>query len=280
MNEEQWEEIEDAAQERQDRRDSAAEITSFMTSEEGQKYLLDVGQAYAAVWAHLSKVDVTLHVEKKNGLDYLSWASAWGFLMEFYPDFRREFGPNEVHPDGSATVHCTLWIRTNNMVLSQSERLPVTDYNNKAILKPNAFDVNTAQQRCFVKCAALFGLGHSLYLGDTVNQRLAKAAGKEVPQQAEPKAAPKQEKPKAAPALTDEDKFNMVSSLINMATATCQTPNSLVEFWNTNKGDINLLDQKSPEFKSLVDGFTKLKEDLAIAKPQKNDFDEGVDNAK
>jgi len=295
MNEEQWEEIEDAAQERQDRRDSAAEITSFMTSEEGQKYLLDVGQAYAAVWQHLSRVDVSEHVQQRKGygskmLDYISWASCWGFLMEFYPDFRREFGPNEVHPDGSVSVHCTLWIRTNNMVLSQSERLPVTDNSHNAVMTPDCDLINTAQQRCFVKCAALFGLGHSLYLGDTVNQRLAKAAGKEVPQQAEPKAAPKPEKPKAvppkaqpkpepAPTLTDEDKTNMVASLINMARATCQTPASLIDFWNTNKGDINLLDQKSPEFKHLVEGFTKLKEDLAIAKPQKNDFDEGVDNA-
>jgi hypothetical protein len=296
MNEDKWEQIEEEADARRERLDAAREISGFMDSAEGEKYLNDVGQAYAAVWAHLSKVDVTLHVQQRKGyggkmLDYISWASCWGFLMEFYPDFRREFGPNEVHPDGSVSVHCTLWIRTNSMVLSQSERLPVTDNSNNAVVNPDCDLINTAQQRCFVKCAALFGLGHRLYLGKEVRDRLDKAEGKEVPQQPEPKAAPKPEKPKAvppkaqpkpepAPTLTDEDKTNMVASLINMARATCQTPASLIDFWNTNKGDINLLDQKSPEFKHLVEGFTKLKEDLAIAKPQKNDFDEGVDNAK
>jgi len=313
MNEDKWEQIEEEADARRERLDAAREISSFMDSEEGEKYLNDVGQAYAVVWAHLSKVDVTVHVQQRKGygdkkLDYISWASCWGFLMEFYPDFRREFGPNEVHPDGSVFVHCTLWIRTNSMVLSQSERLPVTDNSNNAVVNPDCDLINTAQQRCFVKCAALFGLGHRLYLGKEVRDRLDKAEGKEVPQQPEPKAAPKPEKPKAvppkaqpkpkpaptpeavsepeldghpvAPALTDEDKTNMVASLINMARATCQTPASLIDFWNTNKGDINLLDQKSPEFKQLVEGFTKLKEVLAIAKPQKNDFDEGVDNAK
>ena len=295
MNEDEWEQIEEEADARRERLDAASEISGFMDSAEVERYLNDVGQAYAVVWAHLSKVDVTMHVRQRKGfggkmLDYISWASCWGFLMEFYPDFRREFGPNEVHPDGSVSVHCTLWIRTNSMVLSQSERLPVTDHSNDAVVNPDCDTLNTAQQRCFVKCAALFGLGHRLYLGQEVRDRLDKAEGKEVPKQPEPKAAPKPEKPKAvppkaqpkpepAPTLTDEDKTNMVTSLINMAAATCTTPASLKEFWTTNKGDINLLDQNSPEFKSLVEGFTKLKEDLAIAKPQKNDFDEGVDNA-
>lgn len=261
MKDEEWEEMEDAADERRERHAQVEEITSFMTSEEGKQYLLDVGQAYAALWTHLSKVDVSLHVEDKNGLDYLSWASAWGFLMEFYPDFRREFGPNEIHPDGSTTVHCTLWIRTNNMVLSQSERLPVTDYNNKAILKPNAFDINTAQQRCFVKCAALFGLGHSLYLGKVVNGRLAKAAGKEAPTQEEPKAAPEAAPlPPVEMGLAPEEQH--VGLLIEVAKSTCKTEEELNSFWRANKKTIDSYDTKGGDYKKLITAFTALKEEV------------------
>ncbi len=39
----------------------------------------------AEIWQTLSAVDVSAHVEKRAGLSYLSWAWAWGVLMEHYP---------------------------------------------------------------------------------------------------------------------------------------------------------------------------------------------------
>jgi len=38
------------------------------------------------IWDTLSKIDVSDHVEHKGGLSYLSWAWAWGTLMEYYPE--------------------------------------------------------------------------------------------------------------------------------------------------------------------------------------------------
>ena len=38
------------------------------------------------------------------------------------------------------------------------------NYANKAIQNPNSFQVNTAHQRCLVKCLAYLGLGIDLYL--------------------------------------------------------------------------------------------------------------------
>ena len=38
------------------------------------------------VWATLSKIDVSKHIEKKANLSYLSWAWAWATLMEHYPE--------------------------------------------------------------------------------------------------------------------------------------------------------------------------------------------------
>ena len=38
------------------------------------------------IWDTLSKVDVSAHTEDRGGLTYLSWAWAWGVMMEHYPD--------------------------------------------------------------------------------------------------------------------------------------------------------------------------------------------------
>ena len=45
-------------------------------------------------------------------------------------------------------------------------QLPVMDYRNKAIPKPDAFAVNTAIMRCMTKGLALHGLGMYLYSGE------------------------------------------------------------------------------------------------------------------
>ena len=40
---------------------------------------------YKEVWDKLSKIDCSDKIEKKMNLSYLSWAWAWGVLMEEYP---------------------------------------------------------------------------------------------------------------------------------------------------------------------------------------------------
>jgi len=47
-----------------------------------------------------------------------------------------------------------------------TETFPVTDNRNQAIQHPNAFEVNTALQRCLVKTLAFHGLGLSIYAGE------------------------------------------------------------------------------------------------------------------
>ena len=39
-----------------------------------------------SVYQRLSKVDVSKFIEQKNGLNYLSWAKAWGLVKSIYPD--------------------------------------------------------------------------------------------------------------------------------------------------------------------------------------------------
>ena len=116
----------------------------------------------SSVFAKLSKIDVSKHIEKKGNLSYLSWAWAWGVLMEHYHDADYSFGENEIHADGSVTVHCSLTVEG----ITRDMWLPVMDNRNKSIQNPTSRDVSDAKMRCLVKTIAMFGLGHYIYAGE------------------------------------------------------------------------------------------------------------------
>ena len=127
---------------------------------------------YKEIWDNLSQYNVTKHLEKKGKFNYLSWADAWAILKKHYPeskamimDFEQPDGTTldaRYYKDGTASVTCSVMIGE----CGQSESLPVMDNRNKAIVDPNAMDINTAHKRCLVKCLALFGLGISVYRGE------------------------------------------------------------------------------------------------------------------
>lgn len=128
------------------------------------------------VFEHFSKMDVSDHVEKKMGLSYLSWAWAWTIIKSYDYDAKREYtkfdelmnGQNTgrkvdyMKTDTGTYVECTLTIKGH----SETETLFVMDYKNKAVINPDQAQINKAKQRCFVKAAALFGLGLNLYAGE------------------------------------------------------------------------------------------------------------------
>ena len=122
-----------------------------------------------SVFETLNKIDVGEHLEKKNGLSYLSWAWAWKVLKENYPDanykiYETENGCN-YFTDGR-----TGWVQTGVTVngLEHIEYLPIMDYNNKSIPleKITSFDVNKAIQRSLTKAVARHGLGLYVYAGE------------------------------------------------------------------------------------------------------------------
>jgi len=114
------------------------------------------------VWATLSKIDVSKHIEKKANLSYLSWAWAWATLMEHYPESDYEFHPLEVGEDGTVTVSCTVRVlQTSRMMW-----LPVMDNRNNSIKNPDSRKISDAKMRCLVKCIAMHGLGLYIYAGE------------------------------------------------------------------------------------------------------------------
>ena len=122
-----------------------------------------------SVFEVLNAIDCSEHIEKKNGLTYLSWAWAWQILKKHYPTstytiYEDALGRN-FHTDGR-----TCWVKTGVTVegIEHIEYLPVMDFRNASILldKVTSFDVNKAIQRSLTKAVARHGLGLYIYAGE------------------------------------------------------------------------------------------------------------------
>ncbi|MCY1577220.1 DUF1071 domain-containing protein [Staphylococcus pettenkoferi] len=132
---------------------------------------------FADKFRELNSRDVSAHVEKKQNLNYLSWAYVQQELTKEDPTYEEkviEFP----YPDSTDKNFFVPYLKMDEgyMVcveltvfgVTKREWLPVLNYKNQAIPKGSAtsFDINKAIKRCMVKCAAKFGLGNYLYLGE------------------------------------------------------------------------------------------------------------------
>lgn len=130
----------------------------------------------------LSGIDVTAHLEYKNGLSYLQWMACHSIIKLYDPKstyiiHRNAEGLPYFESAAGAFVVTEMTVNGE----TQMEELPVLDYKNKAIQgdKLNSFDINTAIKRCLVKNAALFGLGAQVYInGEGSPLDLTKGLGK------------------------------------------------------------------------------------------------------
>ena len=110
----------------------------------------------------LAALNVNDHIEKKNGLSYLSWAWAWDQLLRQDATASYVYSEPKVFGGDTLMVYCTV----TAFGISRTSHLPVMDHRNKPIPSPDAFAVNTAMQRCLVKAIALHGLGLYIYAGE------------------------------------------------------------------------------------------------------------------
>ena len=122
-----------------------------------------------SVFETLFEINVNDHVEKKNGLSYLSWPYAWAEVKKCFPDANYK-----VYETESGCIYFTdgktCWVKTGVEVagLEHIEYLPIMDYKNKSISLENitSFDVNKSIQRSLTKALARHGLGLYLYAGE------------------------------------------------------------------------------------------------------------------
>ena len=130
---------------------------------------------HETIWKTLSSIDVNTKTEKKGNLTYLSWAWAWGELMNHFPMATYSFTEWEypsgqsyvtkdvlIYDDDTCSVECELRIGE----LVRKMWLPVMDYKNQAIINPTARAISDTKMRCLVKCISMFGLGHYIYAGE------------------------------------------------------------------------------------------------------------------
>lgn len=218
---------------------------------------------YQSVWATLSAVNCSEHTQEKNGLTFLSWAWAWGIMMEHYPQTQYEFF-NESRDEFG---HVEVWCKVTIGELSRTMWLPVMDYRNNAIKNPDLRKISDTRMRCLTKCLAMFGLGHYIYAGED----LPKAS--EEPAEEKPKAPAKKPEPKKEQAKAESSPHDIPDeeSAINVVNFMCDTVDeyhsdsqeSLADFWRQNKQLIDLLDTNYQEqYQRLKAHFTHTKQKL------------------
>jgi hypothetical protein len=154
---------------------------------------------FLEIFKHLSSLDCANYIEKKEGLNYISWANAWNIISKYYnADYSvREF-------DGRPYLHDEILgyiVETTVTIngISKSMKLPVMDNKNKSLKSApytymgttwvdkkkvavektvnqiTSFDINTSIMRCLVKNIALFGLGLYVYAGEDIPEATKEA---------------------------------------------------------------------------------------------------------
>lgn len=139
-----------------------------------------------AVFENLFKVNVNGQVEKKNGLNYLSWVFAWAEVKKRYPEATyevKQFGENQLPYVYDENTGYMVFTTVTIKGLTHEMWLPVMDGANKAMKnKPytydtrykkgvvveaaTMFDINKTIMRCLAKNLAMFGLGLYIYAGE------------------------------------------------------------------------------------------------------------------
>lgn len=148
-------------------------------------------------YVRLAQINVGEHIEKKNGLSYLSWTWAIDQLMRQDPMANWEFHEPAIFGK-TMMVSCTVTAFGKPIRM----HLPVMDHRNKAIENPDAFAVNKNMMRCLVKAIACHGLGIYIFAGEDLPEGEAEAFAK--------KASEKSVTPTAGamePFSEDEQKF-------------------------------------------------------------------------
>lgn len=123
-----------------------------------------------STYKKLNSIGVKDKVEKKGGMDYLSWANAWDMLKQEYPDAQRVIYESPHTGLNYFTDGKTAYVKVGIIVGGQEhiDMLPVMDFRNNSLPleKITSTDVNKSIQRSTAKAIAMHGLGIQLWIGE------------------------------------------------------------------------------------------------------------------
>ena len=145
-------------------------------------------------FAVLNDINVNDKVKTKMGLNYLSWAYAWGELLKAYPDATLNVYNRTIETSETITTEdkdngvtrtvvnkstqdvpyftdgrsCFVKVGVSIQGIEYIEYFPIMGLKNDAIPanRVTMTDVNKAIQRAFVKACARHGLGLYIYAGE------------------------------------------------------------------------------------------------------------------
>ena len=135
------------------------------------------------IFNKLFLLDINGHIEKKNGLSYLSWAWAWAEVKKLYPTANYTIEPYSFDEKlgymvftnvtiAGQTYRMWLPVMDNNNNSMKSEPYEVTTkYGKRQVAAASMFDINKAYMRCLVKNLAMFGLGLYIYAGEDLPEK-------------------------------------------------------------------------------------------------------------
>ena len=227
--------------------------------------------------SELLNINVSGHVEKKNGLSYLSWAWAWAEVLKIDPQatwepeifMHDQYTPAPFMrlPDGTCMVKVSVVIKGH----AKSCLLPVMDHRNKAIKEPDAFAVNTAIMRCMTKAVSMHGLGLYIYAGEDLPEEAAEAhkptEKAETPAKPPVKSAGKpggwQITVTTKPNATNKDYIDIVAEATVLALETAQSQADVMEIFKVNRSIFDKVKEMDPDsHKDLMDAFKTKKDAL------------------
>lgn len=191
-------------------------------------------------YAELAAINVNDHIEKKNGLSYLSWAWAVDQLLRHDAAATWDYREPTMFGD-TVMVYCTV----NAFGKSMTAQLPVMNHKNQAIQNPDAFQVNVAMQRCLAKAIALHGIGLYIYAGEDLPHD----------QEAEERARKEQEEAQAKAAL--------MASAKERAT---QLAKRIKEAKNTE--ELNILAEVGPTIEGITPPMLKRLADIVAERAE------------
>lgn len=139
-----------------------------------------------SIFETLFNINLNEHIEKKNGLSYISWPYAWAEVKKYYPDASYEiklFGENNLPYVFDENTGYMVFTSVTIKNTTHEMWLPVMDNANKTMKSvkyvyetkyrknipvetATMFDINKAIMRCLVKNLAMFGLGLYIYAGE------------------------------------------------------------------------------------------------------------------
>lgn len=223
----------------------------------------------------LLELNVQDHVEKKNGLTYLSWAWAWAEALKadptatFHVDtFQRADGTTIPYMDINGTA--MVWVRTTLFGKEMVCFLPVMDHRNKPIQNPDSFQVNTAIMRCMTKCLALHGLGLYIYAGEDLPEQEGKPEPEKkpppppkVPSKAEGEPGRWQITIKAKPDATPTDWVNLISEAAVACLEQAESQADTMKIYQVNRALFDKLKSLDADcHKDLLEAFKTKKDAL------------------